>query len=44
MAGDVLCELPVSHDGCIFGLVMTAWLVPAPAKARTRTMTMSATA
>src|SRR5215472_515913 len=35
---------PVSHYGCIFCLVMTAWLVPAPAKARTRTMTMSATA
>jgi len=34
----------VSRYACIFCLVMTVWLVPAPAKARRRTMTMRATA
>lgn len=34
----------MSRYACIFCLVMTVWLVPAPAKARHRTMTMRATA
>jgi 3D (Asp-Asp-Asp) domain-containing protein len=34
----------VSRYTCIFCIVLTVWLVPAPAKARRRTMTMHATA